>query len=78
MVETQEQTPRPDWGRTALVGATGFVGGVLSQDVGFDARYASATIDTIAGQAFDTVVCAGAPAAIWQANADPQGDRRNR
>ncbi len=77
MIEGQQSTARQEWGRTALVGATGFVGGVLSRAVSVDAAYASATIDTITGEAFDTVVCAGAPAAMWKANADPEGDRRN-
>ena len=68
---------RPAWGRTALIGSTGFVGGALSRDATFDAAYASATIDQIAGQAFDTVICAGAPGAMWRANSDPDGDKAN-
>jgi hypothetical protein len=68
---------RSAWGRSALIGSTGFVGGVLARHVAFDAAYASATIDAIAGEVFDTVVCAGAPAAMWRANADPQGDLAN-
>lgn len=68
---------RRAWGRTALIGSTGFVGGAISRDVKFDAEYASATIDQIAGQTFDTVICAGAPGEMWRANADPTGDRRN-
>jgi hypothetical protein len=68
---------RPDWGRTALIGATGFVGGVLARHIVFDAAYASATIDGMAGETFDTVICAGAPAAMWRANADPDGDLAN-
>ncbi|WP_029414759.1 NAD-dependent epimerase/dehydratase family protein [Brevundimonas bacteroides] len=68
---------RSAWGRTALIGATGFVGGVLSREVTFDASYASANIDSIVGESFDTVICAGAPAAMWRANADPEGDLDN-
>lgn len=71
------QTRRPTWGRAALIGSTGFVGGVLSRDLHFDHAYASATIQRIAGETFDTVICAGAPAAMWRANADPDGDFRN-
>lgn len=71
------QRTRPAWGRTALIGSTGFVGGVLSRDVAFDASYASATIDRMADESFDLVICAGAPAAMWRANADPDGDLRN-
>src|SRR5262249_35175102 len=33
-------------------------------------------IEEIAGQAFDLVVCSGAPAAKWKANRDPEQDRR--
>ena len=68
---------RPDWGRTALIGSTGFVGGVLAQHIAFDAAYASANLDQIADQTFDTVICAGAPAAMWRANMDPVGDLAN-
>lgn len=68
---------RSAWGRSALIGSTGFVGGVLSRQVAFDAAYASTTIDQIEDEAFDTVICAGAPAAMWRANADPEGDRAN-
>lgn len=68
---------RGDWGRTALIGDTGFVGGVLSGLRRFDRGYASQTIGKIAGETFDTVVCCGAPATMWIANANPQEDRRN-
>ncbi|KPF78625.1 hypothetical protein IP78_10765 [Brevundimonas sp. AAP58] len=68
---------RPSWGRTALIGSTGFVGGVLASHVAFDAAYASATIDRISGETFDTVICAGAPATMWRANADPVRDLAN-
>lgn len=67
-----------DWGRAGLVGASGFVGGVLSRQRTFDAGYTSRSIADIAGERFDTVVCAGAPAAMWKANADPDGDWANR
>lgn len=66
-----------DWGRTALIGGTGFVGGVLSGLRRFDRNYASRTISEIADETFDTVICCGAPATMWVANADPDQDRRN-
>jgi len=61
--------------RTALIGHTGFVGSTLARATAFDARYNSSTIDTIRGQHFDLVVCAGVSAVKWQANKDPAADR---
>lgn len=63
-----------DW---ALVGGTGFVGSSLSRTIPFAASFNSVTIDSIAGRAFETVVCAGAPAVKWAANKDPIGDLEN-
>jgi nucleoside-diphosphate-sugar epimerase len=59
----------------ALIGHTGFVGGNLRVQARFDAFFNSANIEEIAGQSFDLIVCAGAPAAKWKANQDPAGDR---
>lgn len=61
--------------RDALIGHTGFVGGNLLRQRRFDALYNSANIEAIAGQHFDLVVCAGAPAAKWKANKEPEADR---
>lgn len=61
----------------ALIGHSGFVGSSLLQQTRFDALYRSQNIDDIAGQRFDTVVCAGASAQKWLANQDPPTDRRN-
>lgn len=61
--------------RTALIGHTGFVGGNLLREHPFTGRYNSTNIDSIAGGHFDLIVCAGAPAAKWKANADPAADR---
>jgi len=63
--------------RTALIGHTGFVGGTLARERAFGATYNSRNIDEIAGRAFDLVVCAGAPAEKWKANAEPERDRAN-
>lgn len=60
-----------------LIGSTGFVGGTLLRQRGFDRLFASANIAEIDGQRFDTLICAGAPAAKWIANADPDADRTN-
>jgi len=61
----------------ALIGYTGFVGGTLLAQRPFDALYNSSNIDEIAGRAFDLIVCAGAPAEKWKANAEPERDLAN-
>jgi len=60
-----------------LIGSTGFVGGTLLRQRGFDRTYASANIHEIGGERFDTLICAGAPAAKWIANSDPDADFAN-
>jgi nucleoside-diphosphate-sugar epimerase len=64
-------------GEAALIGYTGFVGGNLTAQRPFDALYNSSNIDEIAGREFDLIVCAGAPAEKWKANADPERDLAN-
>jgi len=59
----------------ALIGFSGFVGSTLLKQASFEARYRSTNIGEIAGQSFDTLVCAGAPAQKWIANRDPEADR---
>jgi nucleoside-diphosphate-sugar epimerase len=59
----------------ALIGHSGFVGGTLLRQRGFDALYRSSNIDSITGGGFDLVVCAGAPAQKWIANREPASDR---
>lgn len=61
---------------SALIGYTGFVGGNLLRQHSFDAMFNSTNIDQIAGRSFDLVVCAGARAEKWKANADPGNDLR--
>ena len=63
--------------KTALIGYTGFVGGNLLAQRAFDALYNSSNIDEISGRSFDLIVCAGAPAEKWKANADPARDLAN-
>ncbi|WP_283151022.1 pyridine nucleotide transhydrogenase [Silvimonas soli] len=60
----------------ALIGFSGFVGSTLLRQAHFDALYRSTNIQDIAGEAFDVVVCAGAPAQKWIANRDPEADRQ--
>jgi len=61
--------------KTALIGHTGFVGSNLLWERPFTGLYRSTNIEAIAGEHFDLVVCAGAPAVKWQANRDPAADR---
>lgn len=60
----------------ALIGFSGFVGGMLLKQAQFEALYRSTNISEIEGKAFDTVVCAGAPAQKWIANREPEADRQ--
>ena len=59
----------------ALIGHTGFVGGILARQHGFAAYFNSTNISDIAGLSFDTVVCAAAPGSMLTANRDPDSDR---
>lgn len=60
--------------KRALVGWSGFVGGALAPRVRSVARFRSTDIEQLAGADVDEVVCAGAPAEKWRANADPEAD----
>ena len=60
--------------RTALIGHTGFVGSNLLAQRNFTACYHSKNISEIAGQSFDTVICAGVQAVKWLANQEPAQD----
>src|SRR3989304_6365199 len=61
----------------ALIGSTGFVGRNLARQTVFDDAYHSTNIGEIAGKSYDVVVCAGAPAAKWIANREPERDWHN-
>ncbi len=61
----------------ALIGSTGFVGSTLCHQANFSAFYRSSTIDQVAEQRFDCVVCAAAPAQKWIANQEPIADLKN-
>ena len=58
----------------ALLGATGFVGGVLGAAMEFDGAFHSRNVEELAEQKWDEIVCAAMPAEKWRANQDPQGD----
>ncbi|TAJ92130.1 MAG: NAD(P)-dependent oxidoreductase [Reyranella sp.] len=61
--------------RDALIGYTGFVGDTINRsDWPFAARFNSANIETMRGERFDTVVCAGVYAEKWKANRAPDAD----
>ncbi len=62
---------------SALVGATGFVGGNLQRQHTFDDLYSSANIEQIVGRSYDLIVTAGAPAVKWKANREPEQDLAN-
>ena len=59
----------------AVIGNTGFVGGHLCGQHGFEARFNSRSIDEGAGRSFRTVVCAAAPGSMFEANRFPARDR---
>lgn len=61
----------------ALVGYTGFVGNNLLRQRSFDDLYNSSNIESIAGRQYDLLICAGAPAEKWKANAEPEKDHEN-
>lgn len=59
----------------ALIGYTGFVGSSLSKQHHFQDAFRSTDIEKIAGNEYDLLVCAGAPAKKWLANQRPDDDR---
>jgi nucleoside-diphosphate-sugar epimerase len=59
----------------ALIGHTGFVGGNLRAQGDYTDFYNSSNVGEIAGRSFDLVVSAGAKAAKWIANQEPEADR---
>lgn len=61
--------------KRGLIGHTGFVGSNLARLTHFDSSYNSSNIDSIAGEEFDLLVCAGVRAEKWIANANPEQDR---
>jgi nucleoside-diphosphate-sugar epimerase len=61
----------------ALIGYTGFVGGSLLRQTQFDDLYNSANSQAMRGRTYDLMICAGAPAAKWIVNREPEKDRSN-
>jgi nucleoside-diphosphate-sugar epimerase len=62
---------------SALIGYTGFVGQTLVSSQAFDRLYRSLNIESMKGESFSTVICAGAPAVKWFANKNPIQDKEN-
>jgi hypothetical protein len=60
----------------ALIGHTGFVGSNLLRQRPFASTYNSTSIDTIDGQSFTEIVCAGVIAVKWWANQNADEDLR--
>lgn len=58
----------------ALIGHTGFVGGILRHQHSFGFEFNSLTIGNAAGRTFDAVVCAAAPGSMLEANNFPDRD----
>lgn len=58
----------------AIIGSTGFVGGILAAQHSFGAQFNSTTIGDISGYGFGTVVCAAAPGSMFMANRRPEYD----
>lgn len=58
-----------------LIGHSGYVGQTLLRQRSFDRLYRSTNVATIRGESFDLLVIAGAPAAKWVADRDPEADR---
>lgn len=61
----------------ALIGHTGFVGSNLLNQQSFTECFNSRNIDAIRDKHYETVVCAGTPAAKWIANREPDRDWEN-
>jgi len=69
--------PETTDGSSALIGYTGFVGSALLRQRPFDACFNSSNIEQIRGRSFDLIVCCGARAEKWKANAEPERDLDN-
>ena len=57
-----------------LIGHTGFVGSNILEQSKFDKCYNSKNIESIAGENFDILVCAGVSSVKWRANKEPEED----
>ena len=58
----------------ALIGCTGFVGSNLASQAEYTDFFNSKNFESMRGQHFNEVVCAGVSAVKWKANKDPGAD----
>lgn len=58
-----------------LIGATGFVGGNLKDQISFDDEVSSSNISDAYNKSYEYVYCAAPQAAKWLANNDPKWDK---
>ncbi len=63
--------------KSALIGYTGFVGSNLNNQQGFDCLYNSKNFREMEGQFYDEIICAGVSAVKWQANKEPEKDKKS-
>ena len=63
--------------RNALIGYTGLVGSHLLRQRSFSHLYNSSNIESISGECFDEVFCAGVSGFKFWANRNPESDLRN-
>jgi sugar phosphate isomerase/epimerase len=63
--------------RVAVVGCTGFVGSTLMDHLPNADGYNSKNIEDIIDKTYDTIICAGLPAAKWWINQNPDEDLAN-
>jgi nucleoside-diphosphate-sugar epimerase len=61
--------------KTILVGATGFVGSNLQQQMQFDSLLSSKNVGDLKGQSVDLAIVAAGDARKWYANQNPEEDR---
>lgn len=59
----------------AIIGHTGFVGGMLAQQHSFSDHFNTSNISDLVDREFETLVCAAAPGSMFAANREPQRDR---
>lgn len=62
--------------KSALIGKTGFVGGLLMRQFDFSAGFNTKNMSDAMGNEFDIVVCAAAPGSMMLANKYPDDDAR--
>jgi dTDP-4-dehydrorhamnose reductase len=62
--------------QSALIGASGFVGGNLSGRFPFSETFDSKTIESSAGKTYDLLVSAAPSAVKWKANKFPEEDKK--